>query len=293
MADHDSTMNRERIQLPASPACGRWETMLVDALDNQISADDQAFFQQHRDACANCAALYEQSSCGRQWLACLDAQPEPPADLVDRILRHAGPSLFATPPVATAAGVVAMPPVWQQPAGRLAWLRRLAEPRLMMTAAMAFFSIALTLSLTRAQLRAVHATEINPGSMRAALERRIATASTPVVRYYDHLRLLYEIESRVHEMQQHSTDSSPTAQPGKSGQLLPGDHADPHTAPQQTVNPPLLIESEDPVEATLQPGPETRSATESQTFPQTESQTDPQAAIRSAAVSERSQPCSA
>ena len=285
MTDRDSSMSRERIQLPASPACGRWETMLVDALDNQLSAEDQAFFEQHRATCANCAALFDQSSCGRQWLACLDSPPEPAADLVDRILRHVGPGLFVPAPVA--AGAVVMPPVWQQPTGRLAWLRRFAEPRLMMTAAMAFFSIALTLSLTRAQLRAVHATDINPGSMRAALERRIATASTPVVRYYDHLRLLYEIESRVHEMQQHSTDNAPAAQPGKSGgsQLAPGDRPDPRTAPQQTVNPPLLIESEDPIEATLQPGPETNR--------ELDSPTDLHAAVRSAAVSERSQPCSA
>lgn len=287
MADLD----HDRIHLPASPACGRWETMLVDALDNQLSAEDQAFFEQHRAVCPNCSALYDQSSCGRQWLACLEPSPEPAADLVERILRHAGPGLFATPPVAAAAGVVAMPPVWQQPSGRLAWLRRFTEPRLMMTAAMAFFSIALTLSLTRAQLRAVHATDINPGSMRAALERRIATASTPVVRYYDHLRLLYEIESRVHEMQQHSTGSAPAAQPGKSGgsQLLPGDRPDPRTAPQQTVNPPLLIESADPMEdqleATLQPGPEAG--------PANNPETDLHAAAYLAAIPERSQPCSA
>ena len=274
---NDST----HIHLPASPACGHWETMLVDALDHLLSDEDQAFFDQHRVGCANCAALFEQSSCGRQWLACLDAVPEPPADLVDRILRqtasHDGPGIA---PVATAAGVVAMPSVWQQP--RLAWLRRLSEPRLMMTAAMAFFSIALTLSLTRAQLRQVHAEQINPGSMRAAIERRIATASTPVVRYYDHLRFLYEIESRVHEMQQQrSTGSSPAAQPGKSGgsQIMPqqGLAPDPRVAPQQTVNPPLLIESEDPVEATLEPGPAI----------------EVHAAVSTAVIPERSQPCNA
>ena len=78
MIDHDSAMGRYRIHLPASPVCGRWETMLVDALDQRLSAEDQAFFDQHRAVCANCAALLDQSSCGRQWLACLDTAPEPP-----------------------------------------------------------------------------------------------------------------------------------------------------------------------------------------------------------------------
>lgn len=283
MIDHDSNLSRERIHLPASPACGRWETMLVDALDQEFSAqrlsiEDQAFFDQHRAACSNCAALLEQSSCGRQWLACLDAAPEPPSDLIDRILQHTGPGWMPAAPIPQFAGAV-VPPVWQQPVGRLAWLRRFTEPRLMMTAAMAFFSIALTLSLTRAQLRQIHATDLNPGSMRAVLERRIATASTPVVRYYDHLRFIYEVESRVREMQR-STDNTPQAQPQKPGggsQLHPrnGGLPDPQTAPQQTVNPPLLIESQDPVEATLQPD------------------LDPNSVAQPATAPERSQPCSA
>ena len=278
MIDHDSNLSRERIHLPASPACGRWETMLVDALDQQLSAEDQAFFDQHKATCANCSALLEQSSCGRDWLACLDATPEPPAGLVENILRQTGPGVAPVTAIPQAAGTVATP-VWQQPAGRMAWLYRFTEPRLMMTAAMAFFSIALTLSLTRAQLRQMHPPELNPGSMRAALERRIATASTPVVRYYDHLRFLYEVESRVREMQ-HSTDNTPQAEPQKPGggsqlRMRQGGLPDPHTAPQQTVNPPLLIESQGPVEAIVEPGLDRNSVAEPATAP------------------ERSQPCSA
>ena len=44
-----------------------------------------------------------------------------------------------------------MPQPWQRP-GFMASIRRFAEPRLMMTAAMAFFSIALTLNLTGVRL---------------------------------------------------------------------------------------------------------------------------------------------
>ena len=290
MIDHDSAMGRYRIHLPASPVCGRWETMLVDALDQRLSAEDQAFFDQHRAVCANCAALLDQSACGRQWLACLDTAPEPPGDLMDRILRQTGPGLLLATPVPQAAGAVALPLVWQRPVGRLAWLRRLVEPRLVMTAAMAFFSIALTLSLTREQLREVRSLDMNPGSMRAALERRLATASTPVVRYYDHLRFLYEIESRVHEIE-HSTEDVPDTLPQKSGsggsQLVPrsGVLADPHPAPQQTVAPPLRSESEEPVEAILKPSPDIPSSDFSSP--------DLHSATLEAAVLERSQPCSA
>ena len=44
-----------------------------------------------------------------------------------------------------------MPPAWQRP-GFMGRVRRFAEPRLLMTAAMAFFSIALTLNLTGVRL---------------------------------------------------------------------------------------------------------------------------------------------
>ena len=36
------------------------------------------------------------------------------------------------------------------------------------------------------------------------MERRLTMASTPIIRYYDHLRLVYEVESRMREMRRNS-----------------------------------------------------------------------------------------
>ena len=52
-------------------------------------------------------------------------------------------------------------PDWQRP-GFMASIRRFAEPRLLMTAAMAFFSIALTLNLTGVRLSAVRLADLRP-----------------------------------------------------------------------------------------------------------------------------------
>ena len=71
-------------------------------------------------------------------------------------------------------------------------LRRLAEPRLMMTAAMAFFSIALTLNLAGVRLTAVRISDLKPSVLRTNLTRQIINSKAGVVRYYDNLRFVYD-----------------------------------------------------------------------------------------------------
>jgi len=119
------------------------------------------------------------------------------------------------------------PPVWQQPefashagasntrsirsirsmgANLSMWVRRRVEPRLMMTAAMAFFSIALTLNLAGIRLDKIQLGEfgqfgqlewMRPKIMQSYMERRLMAASTPIIRTYDHVRSSYAVESRV------------------------------------------------------------------------------------------------
>jgi hypothetical protein len=94
--------------------------------------------------------------------------------------------------------VVQMPQPWQRP-GFMGFIRRFAEPRLMMTAAMAFFSIALTLNLTGVHITSIRMADLRPTALRSYMRRQITVASTPLIRYYDHLRFVYEVESRVRE----------------------------------------------------------------------------------------------
>ncbi len=67
------------------------------------------------------------------------------------------------------------------------------QPRLAMTAAMAFFSIALTLNLTGIRLTDLRASDFRPSS----IMRSASQAKTRVVQYTDNLRVVYELESRV------------------------------------------------------------------------------------------------
>jgi hypothetical protein len=79
-----------------------------------------------------------------------------------------------------------------------------------MTAAMAFFSIALTMNLTGIRLSALRASDFKPSN----IMRSASQAKMRVVQYTDNLRVVYELESRVHQL---SSDDDGTAGTTGSG----------------------------------------------------------------------------
>jgi hypothetical protein len=102
---------------------------------------------------------------------------------------------------------VSSSPVWQRPSVVL--LRKTVfEPRLALVAAMAFFSISLTLNLVGVRLTSFRASDLEPQAMRRAVTRQYAQANARVVHYYENLRIVYEVESRVHQLRQ-AADSAP------------------------------------------------------------------------------------
>ncbi|MGC1462740.1 MAG: zf-HC2 domain-containing protein, partial [Terracidiphilus sp.] len=217
----------------SSPACGQWETLLADALDGLLQPEDEATFAEHMASCPACTALFDEAQKGREWLEFLSPEPDVPAGLLDKILAQTGPGQVAGYGLIS-GGTNVLPmspasiPAWQRP-GFAGQIRRFAEPRLLMTAAMAFFSIALTLNLTGVRLSSLRLADLRPTAIRSFMERRLMTASVPIVRYYDHLRFVYEVESRMRELrrgtegegqnngQQNPSQTAP-ATPGESKQ---------------------------------------------------------------------------
>jgi hypothetical protein len=173
---------------------------------------------------------------GTDWLDMLKtSRPEPPADLLQRILATTGPaagldsalsSASAAQPNTLLGGPMLVPaaaaPVAYVPAGNVLPFRQrvvnafhlrstFMQPRLAMTAAMAFFSIALTLNLTGVHITQLRASDLKPSSLR----RSFYDANARVVRSIDNLRVVYELESRVQVLQGHD-DSTTTPAPEKT-----------------------------------------------------------------------------
>jgi hypothetical protein len=97
------------------------------------------------------------------------------------------------------------------------------QPRLAMTAAMAFFSIALTLNLTGVRLSALRASDFKPSN----IMRSASQAKMRVVQYTDNLRVVYELESRVRDLQQRSSDDDSSSGSAGSTSTTPANQSNP------------------------------------------------------------------
>ncbi len=213
--------------------CAQCEAMLTDAIDGTLSAADQAAFDLHMIGCAACSETFADAQRGAAWLELLKSpRPEPSPALLERILAQTSGQASSntahihlvsqpdtltgrqTATIPAAVGGVALP---YAPNNLVPFRNRVAavfnlrtightflQPRLAMTAAMAFFSIALTMNLTGIRLRELRASDLRPSS----LKRSFYEVNAHVVRYYDNLRVVYELESRVRDLQQ-ADDSAP------------------------------------------------------------------------------------
>ena len=222
-----------------SQHCAQCEAMLSDALDGTLSAADQATFDLHLVGCPSCATMLADAQRGAAWMEMLKSpRPEPPTALLERIISQtSGQTAAAHKPAivlgsndrlrtpGSLPGRPTLIPSTTQPAfstnvipfrTRLTHAFRsvgqtMLQPRLAMTAAMAFFSIALTMNLTGVRLSALRASDFKPSS----IMRSASQAKMRVVQYTDNLRVVYELESRVHQLS--SDDDGSGSSAGSSG----------------------------------------------------------------------------
>ena len=236
--------------------CAQCEAMLTDALDGTLSVADQEFFDAHMAECGTCAQMLADARRGAAWLEMLRTPaPEPPATLLERILAQTSGDPSQVIPVAgttlaqsqggTVPAMAAGYATPGAPYGNVIPFRQrlransfgqiLLQPRLAMTAAMAFFSIALTMNLTGIHPTQLRASDLSPSS----LQRDYHNAKASVERHYEGLRVVYELESRVHDLQaatDNDATATPTAEPipAATPQTNPSGKA-PAAKPDQTV----------------------------------------------------------
>jgi hypothetical protein len=213
-SQHDPNAGKAGGALARKLSCEEWEAMLVDFLDGTLAAGEPEGFQAHRGSCPACAEMFIQAGQGREWLGFLRAEPETPPTLVARILAQtsgSGPRPGAHGDLVPAAAVIpqaATLPFWKR--GGLGFAgRQVAQPRLLMTAAMAFFSISLTLNMAGVRLSTIRVADLKPAALGTNLNKQFHMASARVVRYYDNLRLVYEMEAQVREIRRNADLDNP------------------------------------------------------------------------------------
>jgi anti-sigma factor RsiW len=212
-------------------ACTVCEAMLPDAVDGALSAAEQQAFDRHVATCVECARELAEARRGAAWLGMLKGHaPIVPATLLQKILAEttgatANAPSFAPPPLRVeTAQQWATPGFAPQRSGgfgsRIAAARvklsdlfslqagaAIFQPRMAMTAAMAFFSLALTLNLLGVRLGDLHAASFTPGAIR----RTVADASASVSRTFENNPTVYKVESRVSELRSDDEPQGPNS----------------------------------------------------------------------------------
>lgn len=221
--ENDDAQERQEKKRMSRLTCTQAEGMLLDAADGLLLPDEQTHFELHLAGCSTCSKLYANVRQGGAWLEVLkESPPVPPTNMVHRILlKTSGDMATSAEFVSQAAHAASLfgdssqgkvlpfrvPTHLLQPRTRTQQVvYAVMQPRFAMTAAMAFFSVALTLNLAGVRLSALQASDLRPTN----LKKKYWAANSRVVQYYDNLRVVYELESRVREMQRETdTDAAP------------------------------------------------------------------------------------
>jgi len=183
--------------------CAEFDGLMTDAFDGLLSPASQRGFDAHRQQCATCGPLFREAEAGMAWLRTLE-EVEPPANLVHNIL--------AATTVQTSAALAAAPKMdWKQRlsvvwADVLAPFRGLiAQPRMAMTGAMALFSVSLSLNLAGVKLGDLRHMDLRPSAVREQATMKYYETTARIVKYYENIRLVYEVESRLQELKRATT----------------------------------------------------------------------------------------
>ena len=187
--------------------CAEFDALLSDALDGLLTGDKSESFQAHARVCTVCGPLYSEADAGRRWLKSL-GEIEPPANLVHNILVATGGRDTARAKSGQQVSWAAAVRGWMRPVFSPVFAVA-RQPRFAMSFGMAFFSLSVTLSLAGVKLTDLRHLDLRP----AAIKRTYYETSGRVVKYYENIRLVYEIESRVREFKRATTPAEPASAP--------------------------------------------------------------------------------
>jgi Putative zinc-finger len=173
--------------------CSEFDALLMEAVEGKLTGEQAERFRSHADVCGVCGPLFADAKSGFTWLQSL-AEVEPPANLVHNILAATSERDLAASKAAAAKPGFAE----RLRFGLRSLVTPLLQPRLAGTFAMGFFSLSLLLNVTGVKVSDISKLDLRP----SAIKKTYYATSSRVVRYYENLRLVYEVQSRVREMKE-------------------------------------------------------------------------------------------
>ncbi|MCC6586358.1 MAG: zf-HC2 domain-containing protein [Bryobacterales bacterium] len=175
--------------------CAEIELLLCDFVDGTLPGEDRARVDLHLASCAGCASLVADA---QSLTAFLGAVPdvEPPPELITRIL-------FETQQAGSRGGQ----PVGSEPKTALerglAWLHSVFEPvlqpRFAMGMAMTILSFSMIGRFAGVTEKQITAADLDPVKIWMALDLKAHRSWERAVKYYENLRVVYEIQNTLTE----------------------------------------------------------------------------------------------
>jgi hypothetical protein len=212
--------------------CADAEILICDYAT--LSSADRFRLERHLGECPGCAELARDSAAALAFIE-RAAEVEPPVELVNRIL-------FQAP--------------WRKRKSKLRqWLEPLLspilQPRYAMSMAMTIVSFAM-LARFIVPVRGIRAEDLRPAAVWAGFEDRAYRVWGRALKFYDNLKVVYQIQATLKDWQQRNEDQAAPGAVGTRQSAAPGDRVDDYRLPVH----PLPPKTTDPGGAPLDHAPE-------------------------------------
>jgi putative zinc finger protein len=185
--------------------CSEFDALLTEALDGTLAGAKLERFRAHATVCSVCGPLFAEVDAGRRLLLSLE-EIEPPAHLMNSIL--AATRGFDTARLHTTAqrqlSLVDRIRAWVAPVFN-PFFGVIRQPRFAMSFGMAFFSVTMALNVAGVKMTDLRHIDLRP----SAISRGYHMTQGRVVKYYENIRFVYQIESKVREIKRATTPAEP------------------------------------------------------------------------------------
>jgi hypothetical protein len=187
-------------------SCTEFEILLADYVDGNVTIEQRRAVEAHADGCPECRELLRDVFHAVSFLEKAE-EVEPPPELVTRI-------------------------VYQAPQGRVRiegehhglfsrifsnWLQPILQPRIAMGMAMTILSLAMLGRCTGVQVQNIKSADLSPIALWNGLEDKVYRSWDRTVKYYENLRLVYEIETRLKDLNDQQDAAREVKTPSQNG----------------------------------------------------------------------------
>ncbi len=186
--------------------CLDLEILLAEYIDGTLPQEAKSAVESHLSTCSECRELAQDASSAVAFLE-RTANVEAPPELVTRILFEVsnGPSHSAV-----------RPPLARRLFGKMfgGWLEPVLQPRFAMGMAMTVLFLGMMV-----HARQLTPSDLDPVKVWSALENRVSLTWERGVKYYENMRLVFEIQSRLKEWSDEAPDAGKSAPPSPSSEV--------------------------------------------------------------------------